>query len=159
LVNSLKDLEISAPAGKPFEVTIQAYEALLNSVSGLQKLWIDVARGRMVDISCVTRHSSTLRQLGLGRSPEADRTQTHIDAADLRTLLAVSPSFEGLAINLCPIDLGDLHRFGSNFTLKDPAGCIYVPGELESTLDALADHPKLRSLRVLSIPVRLRRVT
>jgi hypothetical protein len=149
---SLKELEISMPVRvKPSEVTIQPYEALLNSVSGLQKLWIDVARGRLVDISCVTRHGSTLRQLGLCRSPEAARTQTHIDAADLRTLLAVTPNLQSLAINLCPIDLGDLHRFGSNFTLKYSVGSIYVPGELESSLDALADHPKPRSLHVLSI--------
>jgi hypothetical protein len=106
----------------------------------------------MVDINCISRHGSTLLQLGLCRSPEADRTQTHVDAANLRTLLASSLNLEGLAIDLCPIDLGDSHRFSSNFTLEGSAGGIYVPSELESTLDAVADHLKLRSFRVLSIP-------
>jgi hypothetical protein len=142
---SLTELEISMPIGaKPCEVTMQACEALLNRVPGLRKLWLHVARGRMVDINCISRHGSTLLQLGLCRSPKADRTQTHVDAADLRTLLASSLNLEDLAIDLCPIDLGDSHRFSSNFTLEGSAGGIYVPSELKSTLDAVADHLKLR---------------
>lgn len=42
----------------PREHTIQAIAALLNSFNSLEVLWLDMADGRMIDVSCIARHTS-----------------------------------------------------------------------------------------------------
>jgi hypothetical protein len=108
--------------------------------------------GRLVNIACVTHHGSTLRQLGLASTREFEVTPIHIITNDLKAILTSAPHLEGLAIDLCPIDLGRVRDLGSDFTLQEPAGGVRVPDELESMLNALANHHALRSLRVLSVP-------
>ncbi|KAI4934122.1 hypothetical protein J4E86_011504 [Alternaria arbusti] len=95
-VCNLTELNIMmARNSSPLEDTIRAVEALLNSFNSLEKLWLGMADGRMVDISCIARHTS-LRQLGID-GQITDRVPFY-PPKDLERLLKSLPYLEGLAV-------------------------------------------------------------
>ncbi|KAI4638278.1 hypothetical protein J4E93_010277 [Alternaria ventricosa] len=96
-VCNLTELNITmARNSSPLEYTIRAVEALLDSFNSLEKLWLDMADGRVVDVSCIARHTS-LRQLGID-----GQITDHVPfypPKDLEILLKSLPYLEGLAVH------------------------------------------------------------
>jgi hypothetical protein len=150
------------------EDDILGIENLLRHCSGLQYLWIDFGEARMVDITCISRHGRTLRQLGL----DFDETnQRYCSPSDISTILPSAPELAELAVYIPTIDMGSLQSLGNKPTLTVLTGShAYVPNELEAFLvslkllnkvgsdqlvrlqDPIARHPTLHTLRILSIP-------
>jgi hypothetical protein len=73
------------------EQTVPAIEALLNSFSGLEVLWLDLKQGRRIDLACIAHHGASLRRLGL---------VSMYDPPDLAKLLPSVPHLEGLAVKI-----------------------------------------------------------
>jgi hypothetical protein len=130
---TLSELRITVPRHHgPPEETTQAVETLLQSFSGLEKLWLDLAGGRMVNVACIAGHGSSLKLIGLGASPRAP--VNYLSAADLATVLQSAPRLESLAINLCPVSLGNTKAVGAGFKLRAASEDPYAAIELETYL-------------------------
>ncbi|KAI4908687.1 hypothetical protein J4E90_008419 [Alternaria incomplexa] len=96
-VCNLTELNVTmARNSSPLEHTIQAVEALLNSFNSLEKLWLDMADGRIVDVSYIARHTS-LRQLGID-GQVTDRVPFY-PPDDIAKLLKSLPYLNGLAVH------------------------------------------------------------
>lgn len=110
---------------------VQAMEALLKSFTGLKHLWLDVGEGPMIDVSCICRHGSTLCQLGVASRAT---TSQHLTSMDLSTIIASCTNLSGLAIDFCPIDLGQIKNFGSEFGLQRLVNVDHAATQLETYL-------------------------
>jgi hypothetical protein len=98
-VCNLTELKITmAPDSAPQGFTRRAVEALLNSFRGLKVLWLDLADGRMVNVSCIARHT-TLCQLGI--DGQITLRKPVLSPENFATLLQSLPNLEGLAVHLC----------------------------------------------------------
>ncbi|KAI4608332.1 hypothetical protein J4E83_009134 [Alternaria metachromatica] len=149
-VCNLTELNITmARNSSPLEYTIRAVEALLNPFNSLEKLWLDMADGRLVDVSCIVRHTS-LRQLGID-GQITDRVPFY-PPKDLEKILKSLPYLEGLAVHF---PRQSLHP------IRDPNPLSYLvpdrPGsdmvfDQKTYLTHIATHPHLKHLRLLSPP-------
>ncbi|KAF7678914.1 hypothetical protein GT037_002662 [Alternaria burnsii] len=150
-VPALEKLEIIAdPSSTPLNTNIQAIETLVKSISSLQRLWLDVGKGRLIDVACLVGHGNTLKRLGLAAS---SRTQgPYYSALELDKVLVQAPKLVSLAISLCPIDLGHVEHLGAKFKLFKQTSNDYVLSEAEFLLIRIAKHANLRSLRILTVP-------
>ncbi|CAI9631116.1 unnamed protein product [Alternaria burnsii] len=150
-VPALKKLGISAHSSSHLsEATVKAIETLVTSISSLQDLWLNVGKGRLVDVACLAGNGNMLKRLVLATS---SRTQgPYYSALDLDKLLTQAPNLEHIAINLCPISLGHVRYLGTQFKLFQQNGNDYVFGETEPLLVRIAKHRTLRSLRILTVP-------
>jgi hypothetical protein len=132
-VPALRKLEIViASSSTPSDATIQDIETLVASMSSLQSLWLDVAKGRAIDIACLAEHGSSLTRLGLAAS--SGTPTLHYCSSELDNLLTQAPKLVSLAINLCPINLDHIRYLGAKFILFKRTGNDYVLSELESLL-------------------------
>ncbi|CAN9382410.1 unnamed protein product [Alternaria alternata] len=150
-VPALEGLEIVAdPSSTPLNTNIQAIETLVKSISSLQWLWLDVGKGRLIDVACLVGHGNTLKCLGLAAS---SRTQgPYYSALELDKLLIQAPKLVDLAISLCPISLDHVRYLGAKFKLFKQTSNDYVFIETEFLLIRIAKHRTLRSLRILTVP-------
>ncbi|KAH8623161.1 hypothetical protein IG631_22318 [Alternaria alternata] len=153
-VPCLTKLEIIvASTSTPSHADLEAIETLVTSTSSLQRLWLDVGKGRLIDVACLTGHGNTLKRLGLAAS---SRTQgPHYSALDLDKLLIQAPNLVSLAITFCPISLGNIRYLGAKFKLFKQTSNDYVLSEAEFLLIdqiRIAKHANLRSLRILTVP-------
>ena len=124
---SLQELEVSS-MGITWEPGVtQAIQGLLNSFSGIKHLWLALEEAPMVSISCLARHGSTLRQLGL--DPKSGP-----EVSSLVNLLTACPHLEGLAVDFGSIELGHIHKLGSDFTLQKATDVPHVQTRLEAFL-------------------------
>jgi hypothetical protein len=111
---------------------VQGIEAVLDSCSGLQSLWINVDKARMVEPSCITRHGQTLRKLGISIDPE---NAVYYSVSDLHAILTSASHLEELAVHIPPIEMGSLQSLGTNFNLRVPYnGYFDVPTLLAAFL-------------------------
>lgn len=110
---------------------MKAIETLLKSTISIRELWLDLAGGSMVDVSTICRHGATLSHLGI-MSGTDDRT--YLTLSQLATALTSCVELTRLAINFCPIDLGNAQAFGSDVKLQKIGHVSYVPTEAESFL-------------------------
>lgn len=109
----------------------QAVEALLRSFSGLKDLWLDVMDTHIIDVSCLSRHGLTLRQLGLVPGPGAQRC---LDIAALQTVISTCPNMVGLAVHFPIIDMGHIQTLGSDFEILQTNSFRRPLTELEAFL-------------------------
>ncbi|CAN9356426.1 unnamed protein product [Alternaria alternata] len=124
----------------------QAIEGLLNSFSGLRVLSLSLY-DRMVDVSCIVHHGSSLRQLGI----HCYSTRLSID--DLEELLQSSPHLEGLGVDFCKVRLGEVEHAISNFKLAQMHGEAHAASELETYLTVISAHDTLKCIRIYTPPV------
>ncbi|CAN9358381.1 unnamed protein product [Alternaria alternata] len=150
-VPSLEKLEIIVTlSSTPSEADVQAIETLLTSTSSLQRLWLDVGEGRLIDVACLAGHGNTLKCLGLAA---VSRTQgPYYSALELDKLLIQAPNLVSLAICIRPINLGHARHLGAKFKLFKQTGNDYVLSETEFLLFRIAKHQNLRTLRMLTVP-------
>jgi hypothetical protein len=80
----------------------------------------------MLDVVCVARHGSTLRQLGIETATRHHASRPTL--ADLTSIITSCPRLEGLALHLCSIHLGNIQELGSAFKVEN------ITGELSGTL-------------------------
>ena len=111
----------------------QAIERLLNSFSGLRVLSLSLY-DRMVDVSCIIHHGSSLRQLGI------HCYSTCLSVDDLEELLQSSPHLEGLGVDFCKVRLGEVEHAISNFKLAQMHGEAHAASELETYLVSNSLH-------------------
>jgi hypothetical protein len=150
------------------EDDVLGIEHLLRHFSGLQYLWIDFGEARMVDITCISRHGRTLRQLGL----DFDETNMgYCRALDISTILSSAPGLAELAVYIPNLDMCSLLFLDKKPTIIVLTGShTHVPNVLGTFLvslrlldyvgsnqiirlqDPIARHPTLHTLRILSIP-------
>ncbi|CAN9226194.1 hypothetical protein CC77DRAFT_1100163 [Alternaria alternata] len=149
-VPALKRLEMVSSLLPPSDASLQAIETLVTSTPSLQTLWLDVGKGRLIDVACLAGHGNTLKRLGLAAS---SRTQgPYYSALDLDKLLTQAPKLVDLAVSLCPINLGHVRHLGAKFKLFKQTGNDYVLSETEFLLIRIAKHQNLQSLRILTLP-------
>ncbi|CAN9344578.1 hypothetical protein AA0119_g7852 [Alternaria tenuissima] len=149
-VPALKRLEMVSSLLPPSDASLQAIETLVTSTPSLQTLWLDVGKGRLIDVACLAGHGNTLKRLGLAAS---SRTQgPYYSALDLDKLLTQAPKLVDLAVSLCPINLGHVRHLGAKFKLFKQTGNDYVLSETEFLLIRIAKHRNLQSLRILTLP-------
>ncbi|KAH8623157.1 hypothetical protein IG631_22314 [Alternaria alternata] len=147
---SLTEIDILMK-GDVLESDIRAIEHLLRISSGVRTMWIDVGKARPVDISCITRHGSTLQHLGL--NIDAENTASYYSVADLSTILKSAPGLTQLAVYISPIEMGWSGLLGTDFALDVlDGGDTSVPNALEAYLDCIARHRSLHTLQILSLP-------
>jgi hypothetical protein len=131
-VPALKRLEMVSSLLPPSDASLQAIETLVTSTPSLQTLWLDVGKGRLIDVACLAGHGNTLKRLGLAAS---SRTQgPYYSALDLDKLLTQAPKLVDLAVSLCPINLGHVRHLGAKFKLFKQTGNDYVLSETEFLL-------------------------
>ncbi|KAI4645452.1 uncharacterized protein J4E78_009362 [Alternaria triticimaculans] len=149
-VCNLTKLNITmARNSSPLEYTIRAVEALLKSFNSLEKLWLDMADGRMVDISCISRHTS-LRQLGID-GQITDRVPFY-PPKDLEKLLKSLPYLEGLAVHFPRQSLHPIRDPNPlSYPMPDRPGSDMIFDQ-KTLLTHIAAHPHLKHLRLLSPP-------
>ena len=111
----------------------QAIERLLNSFSGLRVLSLSLY-DRIVDVSCIVHHGSSLRQLGI------HCYSTCLSVDDLEELLQSSPHLEGLGVDFCEVRLGEVEHAISNFKLAQMHGEAHAASELETYLVSNSLH-------------------
>lgn len=111
----------------------QAIEGLLKSFSGLRVLSLSLY-DRIVDISCIVHHGSSLRQLGLYCY------STCLSVDNLEELLQSSPHLEGLGVDFCKVRLGEVEHAISNFKLARMHGEAHTASELETYLVSNSLH-------------------
>ena len=111
----------------------QAIERLLNSFSGLRVLSLSLY-DRIVDVSCIVHHGSSLRQLGI------HCYSTCLSVDDLEELLQSSPHLEGLGVDFCKVRLGEVEHAISNFKLAQMHGEVHAASELETYLVSNSLH-------------------
>ncbi|CAN9381387.1 unnamed protein product [Alternaria alternata] len=121
-------------------------EGLLNSFSGLRVLSLSLY-DRMVDVSCIIHHGSSLRQLGI------HCYSTCLSADDLEELLQSSPHLEGLGVDFCKVRLGEVAHAISNFKLAQMHGEAHAASELETYLTIISAHDTLKCIRIYTPPV------
>jgi hypothetical protein len=129
----LRRLEITVASTSILsEDALEAIEALVTSTSSLRELWLDVGKGRLIDVACLAGHGNTLKSLGLAA---LSRTQDpYYSALGLDKLLVQAPKLVDLAISLCPINLGHVRHLGAKFKLFKQTGNNYLLSETEFLL-------------------------
>jgi hypothetical protein len=117
----LRTLEISVrPKRTSMNTEIQAVEAVVASTSSLEKLWLDVGKGRAFTLSCLDGKAKSLRQLALLASSKS-HVAPYYNSSELGKLLEQAPNLESLAINLCPVSLGPVRYLATEFKLSAQA--------------------------------------
>lgn len=111
----------------------QAIEGLLKSFSGLRVLSLSLY-DRIVDVSCIIHHGSSLRQLGI----HCYSTRLSVDG--LEELLQLSPHLEGLGVDFCKVRKGEAKHAISNFKLAQIHGEAHAASELETYLVSNSLH-------------------
>lgn len=109
----------------------QAVEKLIGSFYGLQILSLDMDKARMIDVSCLVRHGSTLRQLLLA---SVDTTQRSITMDAIQAVISSCSQLEGLALSFPNADMGHAQTLGSDFELFKTCNVDRAPTELEAFL-------------------------
>jgi hypothetical protein len=89
---------------------------------------------RIVDVSCIVHHGSSLRQLGI------HCYSTCLSVDDLEELLQSSPHLEGLGVDFCEVRLGEVEHAISNFKLAQMHGEVHAASELETYLVSNSLH-------------------
>ena len=118
---ALRNLEISViPGPTPSDTDIQAMEAMVASAPWLEELWLDVGKGRAINVSCLAGLGQSLRHLALAASCES-QPPPYYTSSELGKLLKQIPSLERLCINLCPIALGKVQHLAVKFRLSEQA--------------------------------------
>ena len=105
----------------------QAIEGLLKSFSGLRVLSLSLY-DRIVDISCIVHHGSSLRQLGI------HCYSTWLSVDDLEELFQSSPHLEDLGADFCKVRIGEAKHAISNFELAQMHGEAHAASELGTYL-------------------------
>ncbi|CAN9360928.1 unnamed protein product [Alternaria alternata] len=118
----------------------------LEHVAGLRVLSLSLY-DRMVDVSCIIHHGSSLRQLGI------HCYSTCLSADDLEELLQSSPHLEGLGVDFCKVRLGEVAHAISNFKLAQMHGEAHAASELETYLTIISAHDTLKCIRIYTPPV------
>jgi hypothetical protein len=83
----------------------------------------------MLDLTCLSRHRPTLRQLGLTRDSHLSPT-----VADLGNIIKICSKLEGLAVDFPIIEKGHGQTLGSEFDISGVSGLSYAQTELEAFL-------------------------
>ncbi|KAF2028599.1 hypothetical protein EK21DRAFT_90566 [Setomelanomma holmii] len=133
------------------EELVCAIEGLIENAHGLRNTWVDVGKGRLTGPSPIQQHGASLRNLALCKAQDSD--MLHICAMDLTSMLEASPLLKGLALNLGPVDLGDIKDLSIEFDLDSPDGTATCKTNFVATLDAIASHHRLQALRMLTLPI------
>ncbi|KAF2025300.1 hypothetical protein EK21DRAFT_93348 [Setomelanomma holmii] len=145
-VCNMKDPEIHESIDTEGETL--ALETLLNSFTGLKNLWLDTGKGGMIDLNFISQHGPILRQMAIVLT-DCPHEPT---VPELAITIATCPQLEGLAVEFCSVDVGDVHTLGSGFNLSDVHEVHNVPIQVEAFLDIIAKHPSLSALRMCSLP-------
>jgi hypothetical protein len=82
-----------------------AVDTLLNSVVAIKRLWLAGGTVRLGSTSGICRQGATLRHLELSATRACGQ---FLDVADLTTSLRSCSSLEGLAVDFCPVPLGNI---------------------------------------------------
>ncbi|KAH3982500.1 hypothetical protein HBI81_034860 [Parastagonospora nodorum] len=128
----------------------QAIEKLLGSFSELKGLWLDMEDARMIDVSCLSRHGSLLRQLGLSSYPKARQS---LSVETIQAVITSCPFLEGLAVDFPVVDMGHIQTLGSNFEILTINNVQRASTEFEAFLEIITGHRSLRLLRMFTLPV------
>ncbi|KAH4007556.1 hypothetical protein HBH98_011060 [Parastagonospora nodorum] len=145
----------------------QAIEKLLGIFSGLKGLWLDMEDARMIDVSCLSRHGSLLRQLGLSSYPT---TRQSLSVETIQAVITSCPLLEGLAVDFPVVDMGHVQTLGSNFEIPTINNVQRASTEFEAFLlrmdeatyfehalttlkEIITSHRSLRLLRMFTLPV------
>ena len=105
----------------PSQGDIQAMEAVVFSAPSLEWVWLDVGRGRALNVSCLAGHGKSLRNLTLMACSKSQQPP-HYTSSELDKLLNQAPNLETLAIDLCPVSLGHALLLGAKFKLPAQDG-------------------------------------
>ena len=158
LNTALKALEISvSPTTVPSDTDIQVIEALIASAPAINKIWLDVGKGRAIQVWCLAGHGirKSLQQLALSATSDS-RPLPYYTISELGGMLAKAPNVEDLAINFCPVNLGHVEYLAAAFKLLEQDGRDSVLDEATSLL--VCDLP-LKSNKPLTKRVELYRKT
>lgn len=129
---ALKDVEVVLRKDEPdAEESVEAIEKLLQSLLGLQALWLDTSWFRVIDKECFNRHRATLVHIGVNTGEE--QVVQHYCAADIHSIVTSCTELRTLALNLPPVDLGYINYLGQDFSLREPVSAD-TKSELETVL-------------------------
>ncbi|KAG9194965.1 hypothetical protein G6011_00085 [Alternaria panax] len=128
-----------------------AAEALLNSFSGLEVLWLDFRDKQLMDVSCIIHYGPSLRQLGLGSA--FAMTENWYSATDLARLLQSALQLEDLATNICRVDLGIASKVTQSFKLTSIPREANEEATLEVCLTPISAHRTLKHFRIVNLPI------